>query len=409
MNMPDMTAKHVIEALRSGVPSRTVGLYFTESRPKIMAQMKNLLNTVSDESKSSAMIIRGKYGEGKTHLLNTVFNMAQEKNMVVSMISLSKETPFQNLAGVYAKLMANTYLPGREQPGFLHELEERLNDSILFSELSLFALTELECNKLFYVLKTLLKEEDEDMKARLEADLLGDFLSAAELKKEYRKLYHEPAKFNVSFAKTKHATDYFKFMSDLFENLGYNGWVILFDEGELIGRLGKKTRMKAYDAMANFLMPSDSLRSVLTLFAFTASYTEDVIEAKHDYEALAELHPNQEEPIRTVLNQIVHSYQLVPLTSEEIHSVINKIIDFHMKAYGWQINADRSFIITKAEKSGALLRTKLRTAIELLDQLYQYGEVRDIHTEELMNESFEEEDIPDLIGEIMENSTKTNV
>ena len=110
-----------------------------------------------------------------------------------------------------------------------------------------------------------------------------------------------------------------------------------------------------------------------------------------------------------LLLQQFHGQGFVGIADETVLVVINKIIDFHMKAYGWQINVERSFIITKAEKSGALLRTKLRTAIELLDQLYQYGEVRDIHTEELMNESFDEEDIPDLIGEIMENSTKTNV
>lgn len=403
--MSDMIAKHVIEALRSGVPSRTVGRYFTESRPKIMKQMTTRLDETCDGTSSSGMIIRGKYGEGKTHLLNTVFNMASERNMVVSMVSLSKETPFNNFAEVYGKLMANTYLPSREQPGFLHELEERLSDSKFTSDLSLFASTELECNKLYFILKTLLREEDEDMKVRLEADLMGDFMTAADWKKEYRKLYHEPAKPNMNFLKRRHVTDYIRFMSALFEKLGYRGWVILFDEAELIGRSGKKARLAAYDNMSQFLMPSKSIRSVFTLFAFTASYPEDVIESKHDYENLAELFPDNEEPMKSVLNQIVHAQQLVPLTSVEMHNVIDKIIDFHTRAYDWNLNVDRDYIIHRAEKSGALLRTKLRTAIELLDQLYQYGEVKDIHTETLMEESFEEEDIPDLLSEIMENAT----
>lgn len=401
--MTDMNAKHVIEALRSGVPSRLAGRYFSESRPVIIKRMKDTLDDLSAGGTSGGMIIRGKYGEGKTHLLNTVFNLAQERNMVVSMISLSKETPFDKLHEVYGKLMANTYLPRREQPGFLHELEGRLNDSKFVSELSLYASTELKCNKLYYLLKTLIREDEEEQKDRLEADLMGDFLLSSELKREYRRLYKEPAKFNENFAKTKHIMDYYNFMSRLFELLGYQGWVILVDEAELIGRFSKKARLRAYESMAELLMPKETLRSVFTLFAFTASYIEDVIETKHDYENLAELYPGNEEPVKSVLNQIVKSQQLVPLTKHEIHSVIDRIIDFHKQAYDWDMEIDRDEIVKKAEKSGALLRTKLRTAIELLDQLYQYGEVQDIHIDELSKETYTEEEIPDLIMELMEN------
>ena len=34
--MPDFMAMHVIEALRSGVPSRAVGAYFSEARPAML-------------------------------------------------------------------------------------------------------------------------------------------------------------------------------------------------------------------------------------------------------------------------------------------------------------------------------------------------------------------------------------
>ena len=50
-----------------------------------------------------------------------------------------------------------------------------------------------------------------------------------------------------------------------------------------------------------------------------------------------------------------------------------------------------------------MLRTKLRTAIELLDQLYQYGDVQGIQIDELSKETYTEEEIPDLILEVMEN------
>ena len=197
--------------------------------------------------------------------------------------------------------------------------------------------------------------------------------------------------------------DYYHFMSRLFELLGYQGWVILVDEAELIGRFSKKARLRSYESMAELLMPKDTLRSVFTLFAFTASYIEDVIETKHDYENLAELYPGNEEPIKSVLNQIVKSQQLVPLSKSEIHAVIDRIIDFHRQAYDWGVEINRDEIVTKAKKSGALLRTKLRTAIELLDQLYQYGDVQGIQIDELSKETYTEDEIPDLIMEMMEN------
>ena len=91
--MYDFEARHIIEALRSGIPSRAVGQYFSEARPKIMKEISDRLDMASEQGKSCGMVISGKYGEGKTHLLNTVFTLAHSSNMVVSYLSLSKETP----------------------------------------------------------------------------------------------------------------------------------------------------------------------------------------------------------------------------------------------------------------------------------------------------------------------------
>ena len=41
--MYDKQARHIIEALRSGIPSRAVGQYFSEARPKIMREISDRL------------------------------------------------------------------------------------------------------------------------------------------------------------------------------------------------------------------------------------------------------------------------------------------------------------------------------------------------------------------------------
>ena len=393
--MYDIEARHIIEALRSGVPSRAVGQYFSEARPKIMKEISSRLKMVCDERHSSGMAISGKYGEGKTHLLNTVFNLGHSDNMVVSYLSLSKETPMDKLYLVYQKLIQNTYLPKREQPGFLQELQKLSANSPVANEMQLFAAKHLETDKLYYLFRSYLNTEDSDEKFLLQADLEGDFIANAPLKKIYRRIFNQTVKYNQNFTKTKHCSDYFSFMSHLFTQLGYQGWVILIDETELMGRLGKKARLNAYRNMAQFLLPDLCPEATFSMFALSASYTEDVIEGKHEYENLAAIYPMEPEPARTVLELLIKAPQLLPLTKEEISEILSKIQDFHGRAYGWTPNVSISSLVESTQSGGYLLRTKIRAAIEFLDQLYQYGKAGKTTINELGEETFTE-DIPSI-------------
>lgn len=391
--MYDKEARHIIEALRSGIPSRAVGQYFSEARPRMMKEISDRLDMVCNEDKSNGMVICGKYGEGKTHLLNTVFNLAHSNHMVVSMVSLSKETPMDKLYLIYQKIIQNTYLPMRQQPGFMHEMEKLSANSPIANEMQLFAAKQLETDKLYYLFRSYLNTEDSDEKFLLQADLEGDFVANAPLKKIYRRIFNQPVKYNVNFTKTKHCGDYFSFMSHLFTQMGYHGWVILIDETELMGRLGKKARLNAYRNMARFLLPEKSLESVFSIFALSASYVEDVIEGKREYENLEAVYPEEPEPIRTVLDLLVKSPQLAPLTKEEIQQVLCKIQEFHGKAYEWTPNLSAPALLEATQSGGYLLRTKIRAAIEFLDQLYQYGKAGKTKINELGEETFTE-DVP---------------
>lgn len=393
--MYDFEARHIIEALRSGIPSRAVGQYFSEARPKIMREVSGRLDLVRDHGKSSGMIISGKYGEGKTHLLNTVFNLAHSNNMVVSYLSLSKETPMDKLYLVYQKIIQNTYLPKRHQPGFMQELEKISAGSPLASEMLLYAAKQLETDKLYYLFRSYLNTEDSDEKFLLQADLEGDFIANAPLKKIYRRIFNQPVKYNTNFTKTRHCSDYFAFMSHLFTQMGYQGWVILIDETELMGRLGKKARLNAYRNMAHFLLPERCFESTFTMFALSASYNEDVIEGKHEYENLAAIYPEEQEPAKTVLNLLSTAPQLLPLTKAEINEILCKIQDFHGKAYEWTPDISVDSLAEATQYGGYLLRTKIRAAIEFLDQLYQYGQAGKTSVNELGKETFDE-DVPSL-------------
>ena len=396
--MPDYEARHIIEAMRSGVPSRAVGRCFSEARPNLMHHIQDRLEQAK-QGNSSGMIIRGRYGEGKTHLLNTVLSMAYERNMVVTMLPLSMETPMDKLHVFYPALVSHTYLPGREQPGFLDLMRGLSVTAPQSAVLQEFARDQLDCDKLYYIFRSYLKNLDNDeAEFVLRADLEGSFMTTQTVKKIYRTAFREIAKPRVNFAKTLHTMDYLYFLSRFFQVMGYSGWVILFDEAELMGRLGKKARLNFYRNMASFLMPDRRLINTFSLFAFTDSYVSEVIEHKHDWKNLAELYPEEQdqEPMRSVMRQIENSNQLIPLSQEEVEGIIRQIRDFHAAAYDWQPGESEEELLRVADQSGYLLRTRLRAVIETLDQDYQYGSTQAISVGELQKESYAEEEPPSL-------------
>ena len=375
--MTDFENRHMIEALRSGVPSRAVGKFFSSSRKEIMDKAAALIAESAD-GVSNSMVIKGKYGEGKTHFLNSVFSMAQEKNMVVSFVALGKETPANKIDILYKRVLEQTYLPGESEPGIPSLFTFLSSGSDKANEMFLYALNKLDTNRLYYVLKAFLASEgsnDDDVDV-LEADLQGSFASVAAIRTLYSRYCREKVSFNNKFVVREHTSDYFAFMSHLFKVMGYSGWVILFDEAELIGRFARKSRMSAYSTISQFLFPPSSFDSVSSIFAFSSSYTEEVIGEKDDFGYLDLMEGDEDSKgvIRKVLDRIVEAEELRALTEDELTYSLKTIVDIYSKAYGKDYSGHAEKVIETASSSGYLLRTKIRATIEALDQISQYGD-----------------------------------
>ena len=176
-------------------------------------------------------------------------------------------------------------------------------------------------------------------------------------------------------------------------------WVILFDEAELIGRMGKKTRLKSYREMQTFLQPGDRMKGVFSLFALSSSFAEDVIDKKHEMESAEAEYaedPAALKAVKATLNAMLNAPELTKLSREETLQILAGIQSFHGKAYHWNPQVTPETIYAETEAGGYLLRTKIRAAIEYVDQLYQYGEAGKTRITELGKESFEEEETPEL-------------
>ena len=216
----------------------------------------------------------------------------------------------------------------------------------------------------------------------------------AAIKSIYGRIYSEKVNYNVNFLKSRHTWDYFAFLNSLFLKSGYNGWVILFDEAELIGRMGKKARLNCYLNMSKFIYPDENinLKSVCSVFAFNSSFVPDVIEGKLEYDNIEQnpISPDSDRNIKTILDMVSTAPQLIPLNKDEIMAVLEKIQDFHGKSYDWKPDIEISALFSATEKRGYLLRTRIRAAVEILDQLYQYGKAGNITINELGQADYSE-------------------
>lgn len=89
---------------------------------------------------SASLIIRGPYGEGKTHLLSAIENKASAKGFAVSTVVLSKETPFNRINKVYEAVAHAVEAPSLPRLGFedlllkLRPGEAAMDDILSYAE-----------------------------------------------------------------------------------------------------------------------------------------------------------------------------------------------------------------------------------------------------------------------------------
>ena len=106
--------------------------------------------------------------------------------------------------------------------------------------------------------------------------------------------------------------------------------------------------------------------------------------------------PESLKAANNTINAIINAPELSPMTKEEIREILMSIQEFHGKAYDWNPELSSETLLQATESGGYLLRTKIRAAIEFLDQLYQYGEAGKVKITELGQETFEEDETPEL-------------
>ena len=113
MKIPKRIASAVINSLKGGVVPR-IGLpYIAVGREKEIEALLHDIQIISEGGASFRFIV-GKYGSGKSFLLQTIRNYAMDRNFVVADADLSPERRLQGTKGqglaTYKELMTERLL-----------------------------------------------------------------------------------------------------------------------------------------------------------------------------------------------------------------------------------------------------------------------------------------------------------
>ncbi len=406
MKIPKRIAQTLINSLKGGVVPR-VGLpYITVGRKnEIDALLRDVDMTA--EGGASFRFIVGRYGSGKSFLLQTIRNYVMAKNFVVVDADLSPERRLQGTRGqglaTYRELIRNMSTKTKPEGGALTLILDRwisntqqevmTEHNIGVQDPQLDGLVEKKIRAVIYSLNELVHGFDFARLLSLyyEASRTGDDAAKAKVVKWFRGEYTNKTEARQELGVNIIISDddwyeYLKIFAAFLKQAGYSGMLILIDELVNIYKIPNAiTRQYNYEMILT--MYNDAMQGKARYLGMILSGTpqcmEDTRRGVYSYEALrsrlAEGHFAGEH--RDLLSPVI---RLQPLSYEELLILTEKLADIHATLYEYpQIitQADMvDFIRIEFGRIGAdshiTPREVIRDFIEVLDIVYQHPEIK---------------------------------
>ena len=286
-----LSARRAVEALRSGVPSRDGVAALGSGQTEIEDRFSELLDGVGMVRSSAhrGLLLGGGFGSGKSHLLEHLTHLALDRGFVVSRVVISKETPLHDPAKVLRAAVESAISPNGAV-GAVGEAAAALDPgSPAFAELLRWA-SGGPVDERFALTTRLLPgaqaagDEFADVIVRFWS---GDRLPIADLRRQARSA-GEGRRTLAAVPMRDLAIQRFRFLARLFVAAGAQGWVLLFDEVELIGRYTLLQRGRSYAQLADWLLPDtdDPACPLATVLAMTDDFDAAVLTEKKDRELI---------------------------------------------------------------------------------------------------------------------------
>ena len=401
MKIPKRIAQALLNSLKGGVVPR-VGLpYIAVGRKEEIDALLHDVDIIAEGGASFRFLV-GKYGSGKSFLLQTIRNYVMAKNFVVVDADLSPERRLQGTRGqglaTYKELIRNMSTKTKPEGGALSLILDRwisnvqqevmASENLSVTSAQLPGLVEKRISAVIYSLNEMVHGFDFARLLTLyyQAYIAGDDETKAKVLKWFRGEYGTKTEARQELGVHMVITDddwyeYLKLFACFLKQAGYAGMLILIDELVNIYKIPNAiTRQYNYEkilTMYNDTMQGKAQHLGLILCG-TPQCMEDPRRGVYSYEALrsrlAEGHFAGEH--KDLLSPVI---RLQPLTPEEMLILIEQLADIHAGLYEYaQIVTQQDmgdFIEIEFGRIGADVhitpREVIRDFIEVLDIVYQ--------------------------------------
>lgn len=399
--VPKRIAQTVLNSLKGGVVPR-IGLpYITVGRK---AEIEALLHDVDviQEGGASFRFIVGRYGSGKSFLLQTIRNYVMDKKFVVVDGDLSPERRLQGSKGqglaTYRELIQNLSTKTRPEGGALTLILDRWINSVQTQVVSegiasddpkfeaavdqkiygvISSLNELvhgfDFAKLLNMYYHAYMSGDDETKAKVVKWFRGEYSHKTEAKKD----------LGVDIIiSDSNWYEYLKLFATFFRQAGYAGLMIMIDELVNIYKIPNAIS-RQYNYEKILTMYNDTLQGKAKYLGIIMCGTPQAVEDRrrgvYSYEALRSRLASGKFAQESARDMYAPVIKLEPLTAEEMLVLTEKLADMHANLYGYERtitdNDLAQFIKIEYARVGAdtniTPREIIRDFIELLDIVWQ--------------------------------------
>lgn len=383
--VPKRVAAVILNSLKGGVVPR-IGLpYITVGREVEIRALLTDLSLIADGGASFRFLV-GRYGAGKSFLLQTIRTHAMGEGFVVADADLSPERRLQGGQGqglaTYRELIRNISTKTRPEGGALNLILDRwvascadVDESVVNAQLA--PLEEMvhgfDFARMLRRYRTAVSESDEEAMNRITKWIRGEYRTKSEARAELG---------SSTIISDDDWYDYVKLIARFLVCSGYKGMLVLIDELVNLYKIPNAiTRQYNYEKILT--MYNDTLQGKAQYLGMIMGGTPTSIEDRRrgvfSYEALrSRLAQGRfaREDLKDMLAPII---RLQPLTYEELLVLIEKLMQIHAGYFGWTPTLTESdlvdFLKIEFGRVGAdthlTPREVIRDFIELLDILCQ--------------------------------------
>lgn len=399
--VPKRIAQIVLNSLKGGVVPR-IGLpYITVGRK---AEIEALLHNVDviQEGGASFRFIVGRYGSGKSFLLQTIRNYVMDKNFVVVDGDLSPERRLQGSKGqglaTYRELIQNLSTKTRPEGGALTLILDRwinsvqtqvVGEGIASDDPKFEAAVDQKIYGVISSLNELVHGFDfaKLLNMYYHAYMSGDDETKAKVVKWFRGEYSHKTEAKKDLGVDIIISDsdwyeYLKLFATFFRQAGYAGLMIMIDELVNIYKIPNAIS-RQYNYEKILTMYNDTLQGKAKYLGIIMCGTPQAVEDRrrgvYSYEALRSRLASGKFAQEGARDMYAPVIRLEPLTAEEMLVLTEKLADMHANLYGYKRtitdNDLAQFIKIEYARVGAdtsiTPREIIRDFIELLDIVWQ--------------------------------------